>query len=158
MNQNELKSLFKGQDPSARLFVEKMGKLPTQESDGFYAHAYSLGLVEWQALNATYQDFLLRLVHRKRQRFLEFLKQNMLGQLCYRFNDPLMAARVMALMEPHKEQKKSNNHQAFCFQLGFESDIRLETMGKIIGSRRFMPEELQDLKGKAIIDTGEVDY
>lgn len=154
--ENKLKTLFKGQDPSVRLFNEKMKELTTQQADLYYAHAYILALVGWKELNVTYRNFLKRLVGHDRQRFLDFLHGNILGELRYSFREPLLAARLLALMEVHDEkQRMSDSHLAFSFLLGFGCTLRLETIGKTVASRTFMPEELQDIKGKAIIDTGQ---
>lgn len=155
--ENQLKTLFKGQDPSVRLFHKKIMELTAEEGERYYLHAYSLGLLKWEAQSTAYRNFLKRLIQHDRQRFLDFIHRNMLGELRYTFRDPVLAARVLGLMELDKEkQRPSDNHLAFCFQLGFDSPVRVNVMEKIIASRMFMPEELQDIKGKAIVNTGQI--
>lgn len=153
--ENKLKTLFKGQDPSVRLFKEKMKNLSPEEVTHYYAHAYMLGLLHWQELSTAHQRFLKRLVQHDRQGFLDFLRQNLLGQLSYSFMDTILAARLLALIEKGEKQKASDRHFVFCFLLAFAPSLRIETVCRRIRGRLFMPEELQDINGKAIIDTGE---
>lgn len=153
--ENKLKILFKGGDPSVRMFESKLVNRSFEEVENYYAHAYTLGLTRWKELPTGYQDFLKRLVQHDRQRFLNFQRQNILGELCYSFDDPLLAVRLLALLETDEEQRSSDNHLAFSFLLGFDPSLSIEAVRRKITPRLFMPEELQDIKGKAIIYTGE---
>jgi len=151
----EFQLLFKGNDPSVRLFKSKMQGRPAEEVNAFYNHAYTLALTCWATLSIRMQDFLVRLVKNDRQRFVNFTNAGILGRLRYKLEDPVLAARLLALSRPTDQDRMSYNHLAQNFLIGFDCPLKIDSLADRIAPKRFTPEELLDLYGKATVDTGE---
>ena len=152
----DLRKLFGPLQPSVSRFRERLKELPPEEKERYYRQAYFVAMNHWGALPVWYKTFLVNLVKNDWQRFLDYVREtSVLGHMPFLLKDKKLVWKVFGILArlPMKDEGHASfNHIAFVLSLGFCSKEKISYLSKQIRSGKMTPEELQDFRGKAIID------
>ncbi len=155
-NFNRLRKLFGNRQPSVRRFNEALKDFSDKEKERLHRLAYSVAINEWDKLPVWYKDFLMNLVKRNRQGFLDYIRQvSILGILYIPVEDKKMAAKIftmLAHLPKEKGKKASYNQIAFIFCLCMGAKGKISHLSDKISKGMMTPEEFEYMKELIVID------
>ena len=80
----QLIALFGGAKPTVRQYHELLECMPLEERGIFFDRTFGLALSGWTGLTVTYRLFLIRLIKKNRQLFVDYVRQKtVLGEFLY---------------------------------------------------------------------------
>ena len=153
----EIQKLFSNKELSVRKFEEAISSFPTEKQQHYYTRAYQIGFSEWTTLSKKHKILLRDLTKHNLQAFLDFLcNSTVLSEHRYLLEDKEEFIQLLSLLRKKKNNVKSSYLRlAFSVLLSFDLDLKIDSFRKYLRRATFSPEKLQEMKGRATIDTGQ---
>jgi len=138
----KLRVLFGAAQPSVTLFKNLLDKLPETEREKFYRQAFFLFMNAYNQMPVKYCDFLNKLVNNEDERFLKhFFDVSGFGeQRCKVKGKEYLIEVFHMLASKEGRVEASYNRLAFSLRLGFNIDLKTETLAHYIRKVKFYPE------------------
>lgn len=150
MYYEKLKGLMGGEVPTVKCFMRKISGLPAAEQAEWYRVVYRVAQTEWAVTNGSYRRFIIALIEKNLQRFLDYLRRE---SFWCDFVTPVEESGMEMLVIYHlvrfrKKRKSSVRVLALCLLLLFGSKNKISTLCQYWKTQAITAEELLYLKGK----------
>lgn len=144
-------ALFDGHKPSARKYYEFLERMPLEQRGIFCKQTYRIALAEWNELQPAYQLFLIRLIKKERQQFVDYIrKETLLGKFLYEIDELNLLLKVLNLwMQPHKNIKPSYTDISFSLSLTFNTNLSIKYLADKIRYSRMDSFDFTELLEKS---------
>lgn len=144
-------ALFDGHKPSVRKYYEFLERMPLEQRGIFCKQTYGTALAEWNELKPAYQLFLIRLIKKERQQFVDYIrKETLLGKFLYELDDLNLLLKVLNLwMQPHKNIKPSYTDISFSLSLTFNTNLSIKYLADKIRYSRMDSFDFAELLEKS---------
>ena len=94
----QLIALFGGAKPTVQKFHEFLNGMPLEERGIFFDRTFGLALSGWTGLTVPYRLFLIRLIKKNRQLFVDYVRQKtVLGEFLYGMDELNLFLEVVNL-------------------------------------------------------------
>ena len=95
----QLIALFGGAKPTVRQYHELLECMPLEERGIFFDRTFGLALSGWTGLTVTYRLFLIRLIKKNRQLFVDYVRQKtVLCEFLYGMDELNLFLKVSLLL------------------------------------------------------------
>ena len=144
-------ALFDGHKPSVRKYYEFLERMPLEQRGIFCKQMYGTALAEWNELQPAYQLFLIRLIKKERQQFVDYIrKETLLGKFLYEIDELNLLLKVLNLwMQPHKNIKPSYTDISFSLSLTFNTNLSIKYLADKIRYSRMDSFDFAELLEKS---------
>lgn len=144
-------ALFDGHKPSVRKYYEFLERMPLEQRGIFCKQTYGIALAEWNELEPAYQLFLIRLIKKERQQFVDYIrKETLLGKFLYEPDELNLLLKVLNLwMQPHKNIKPSYTDISFSLSLTFNTNLSIKYLADKIRYSRMDSFDFAELLEKS---------
>ena len=147
----QLIALFDGHKPSVRKYYEFLERMSLEQRGIFCKQTYGTALTEWNELQPAYQLFLIRLIKKERQQFVDYIrKETLLGKFLYEPDELNLLLKVLNLwMQPHKNIKPSYTDISFSLSLTFNTNLSIKYLADKIRYSRMDSFDFAELLKKS---------
>ena len=147
----ELVALFGGAKPTVRLYHELLKCMPLEERGIFFDRTFGLALSGWMDLTLSYRLFLIRLIKKNRQPFVDYIRQKtVLGEFLYEMDELNLLLKVLNLLvDPYKNHKSSYTEISFSLLLVFDIGLSVKYLSDKIRYARMDSFDFADLMEKS---------
>lgn len=147
----ELVALFGGAKPTVRLYHELLKCMPLEERGIFFDRTFGLALSGWMDLTLSYRLFLIRLIKKNRQLFVDYIRQKtVLGEFLYEMDELNLFLKVLNLLvDPYKNHKSSYTEISFSLLLVFDIGLSVKYLSDKIRYARMDSFDFADLMEKS---------
>lgn len=147
----ELVALFGGAKPTVRLYHELLKCMPLEERGIFFDRTFGLALSGWMDLTLSYRLFLIRLIKKNRQSFVDYIRQKtVLGEFLYEMDELNLFLKVLNLLvDPYKNHKSSYTEISFSLLLVFDIGLSVKYLSDKIRYARMDSFDFADLMEKS---------
>lgn len=147
----QLIALFGGAKPTVQKFHEFLNGMPLEERGIFFDRTFGLALSGWTGLTVPYRLFLIRLIKKNRQLFVDYVRQKtVLGEFLYGMDELNLFLKVVNLwMQPYKNHKSSYTEISFSLLLTFDMNVSVKYLADKIRYARMDSYDFADLMEKS---------
>lgn len=147
----QLIALFGGHKPSVKKYHEYLKRMPLEQRGIFCKQTYGIALAEWNKLEPAYQLFLIRLIKKERQQFVNYVrKETVLGKFLYEPDELNLLLKVLNLwMQPYQNIKPSYTEISFSLLLIFNINLSVKYLSDKIRYSRMDSFDFAELLEKS---------
>lgn len=150
----KLASLFGKDQVKVNVFFDHLNELPESERKAMLLTAYQLALGDWKKLPRRYQLFMIKLIQKDRQAWVDFLvEQTVIGQVRYTPHRPRLFIVAMKIIElSERTQRVSCKHLTMSILTSFHFPFTINTLSKYIQNAIPLVGDVLKLIGKYPFD------
>lgn len=150
----KLALLFGKKQVKVNVFFEHLNELPESERKVMLQTAYQLALGDWEKLPRRYKLFMIKLIQKDRQAWVDFLVgQTVIGQVRYTPHRSKLFIVTMKIIElSERTQRVSSKHLAMSILTSFYFPYTINTLSKYIQNAIPLVGDVLKLIGKKLFD------
>ncbi|WP_455639509.1 hypothetical protein [Parabacteroides sp.] len=150
----KLALLFGKDQVTVNVFFEHLNQLPEPERKAMLLTAYQLALGDWEKLPKRYKLFMIKLIRKDRQAWVDFLVgQTVIGQVRYTPHRPKLFIVAMKIIELSERTKRvACKHLTMSILTSFNFPFTINTLSKYIQNAIPLVGDVLKLIGKYRFD------